>query len=159
MTRIVPCDCRVSAGPGDPAMRDGGGISAAASGAAIGRAVGIVRERWRCERRGNRDFWGVATTPPPHRVPNNTQPTDIRLRIFGLPKRAMDIRATRDTPPTPVLGLWIPGLAGSSRLPRLSGYGYRPPALFSLLRFRLWKPWLAIPAIALRRTGACHRAF
>ena len=69
---------------------------------------------------------------------------------------AMDTQAPRGTPPTRVpqvmdcqatgiprllrsSGLWIPRLFGIPRLPRLTGLRIpEPPALLSLLQFRLW---------------------
>jgi len=94
--------------PYDPVQRGlGGGILGAASGAAIGAAAGGgPGAALGAAIGGATGIFGESLLHlHPHRAPiSATQPTDLLVTgIRATRSRAMDIRATRDTPLTPVL--------------------------------------------------------
>jgi hypothetical protein len=123
--------------PYDPVQRGlGGGILGAASGAAIGVAAGG----------GPGAALGAAIGGAtgvhlhPHRAPiSATQPTDIPLTdIPAMRSRAMDIRATRDTPLIPVLqAMDTQAIRGSPVIP--------PTLVLQAMDTRNARPTLRIP--------------
>ena len=112
----------------------GSGLGSGYRGGSGGRAGSRSRSS---DRRGNRDIWGsryYTSTPIGHllRLPS--------LRISGLRAAGLWISGLLGIPRLlRSSGLWIPRLFGIPRLPRLTGLRIpEPPALLSLLQFRLW---------------------
>jgi hypothetical protein len=90
---------------------------------------------WSSDRRGNRDSWRSCEY--------TSAATGHLLWLLSLRKSGLWVSGLR------AAGLWIPRLLGTARLPRLfRSIGLwlpKPPAVLSLLRFRLWIPrgWLS----------------
>ena len=185
MTRIASFVIAVTAlslsactNPYDPVQRGlGGGVLGAASGAAIGAAAGGGPGAALGAAIGGATgiFGGVASTPPPppgtyygypaygppaYGYPGYEQPgygiRATRETPLTPLLRAMDTQATQDSPLTPVhRAMDIQVIRGSPvtlRTPVLRAMGTR--AVRCTLPIPVPDiPWLAIPAIALRRTG------